>query len=70
MRLKEAIEITATAVVDATFTDAWQRWMLPVLSAHQRAADDDGGMHIAGVEILLAFENGATVDDCMMQMFV
>lgn len=68
----EPMNFTAecTATLDLADGATWKTWVKAIQEAHQAAADEDGGMHNAGVEILLAYENGATVDDCMMRMFV
>ena len=60
------LEADLTFRPDPSLKDAFEQWEV----AHQQAADADGGMREAGVEMLLAHEiDGVSADYMMMKLF-
>ncbi|MCD1264104.1 hypothetical protein B5M44_03945 [Shinella sumterensis] len=60
-----------TIEASGTFTPAPGFWdvVKDIADRQQRAADEDGGMHTVGVEMLVGYEEGQfTVDDLMMEV--
>ena len=58
------IHVTGTFAPDPGFWELFKA----LAELMQSAADEDGGMHTAGVEMLVGYEDGQfTVDDLMME---
>jgi len=61
--------------MEATFkfepTPDYWRMVEQLAKEFQRAQDDDGGMHVVGVQMLIGYEQGEySLDDIMMPMML